>query len=735
MPVFTDYNNLSSYSSAYYYSPYSLSSRMSNALYSSNPLGAPSTLYSSASSTSLAGPSTSLTPTRGYYYPARPIAIDMANIDVSSAQLPLRKTNNTTAAYGTIHRGRTVIRLKMSNLKDNPGIFRQKSPGRRLVEKFTIPDKSKTFEPVKIASSAPIRRHISTNRRKASLITDEGTPVPASRKSSVTDELLKEEAAIFDSLIMEEIARTNGIPDRRNSCGCIQPEVKSRKKGKRHSVDFSEMNGVQCSESLNDFIEKLNASVARSPSVEDAVPKVSLTAADEKEKKHLVINADVSVEEDNNLGKKINYDVIIEESPEPPPEASFTFVFKKPDKKHEAKDDTNNAGKKVKLKKNASETLSDQITTNKKVLNDSEPETKKIAKPEPKKSDDVPKVPTSKIELVKSKTAPSIAPQPVQRKHPDTPKYPQKIELNKSSSVALISDVSSEVAIEPPKPIRIIELSKSNKALLDSTEPVPEVIRIEQAKTKVLATERTKLSAPEALKKNLEKSPKSTLKNELAKSSTDIAVAKISPSKSKAQATKTNNIAKPAKKAEPGVEKTLKVSKTKNSAEKSKKETTSTKVAVQPKTNSKENSTEVIKIKKKSTVKKISKKSTKKSIGAIDKNNNEVSVNLEILITNGENINGNGSTATSPDESLPVSPRRRRSINWKLVDVGESDFGDEITEINGWFPEEESDDEYSSDEDSDEETDSDEDSDGMWCLPSYLLGLIAFCLLLTAEKN
>lgn len=155
---------------------------------------------------------------------------------------------------------------------NGPANRRQKSPGRKLVEKFTIPERPRTADSpaqvaTEVAHSGAIRRHISPNRRKASLAPDEGLPVPTSRKSSVSEELLKEEEAIFDSLIREEIARTNGIPERRNSFDCVPVDPKrGRHKSKRFSVDFEAAKGLESSESLSNFIEKLNADISRTNS-------------------------------------------------------------------------------------------------------------------------------------------------------------------------------------------------------------------------------------------------------------------------------------------------------------------------------------------------------------------------------------------------------------------------------------------------------------------------------------
>lgn len=164
----------------------------------------------------------------------------------------------------------------MPKAAENPPNRRQKSPGRKLVEKFTIPERPRGYDNgdstladdgPKMAYGGAIRRHISPNRRKASLIADEGLPVPSSRKSSISEELLKEEEAIFDSLIREEIARTNGIPERRNSFDCLPVDglKRGRRKSKRYSVDI-DASKLETSESLSNFIEKLNADIARSPS-------------------------------------------------------------------------------------------------------------------------------------------------------------------------------------------------------------------------------------------------------------------------------------------------------------------------------------------------------------------------------------------------------------------------------------------------------------------------------------
>lgn len=561
---------------------------MSNALYSVNSI-VPKSLITSTAAANRPPSSSSL----HHYYPSRPISIDATTIDVTSARLPPVRKPNAPAAYGQIHRGRTVIRLKMPDPPDIGGIQRrQKSPGRKLIEKFTIPERPRRpddDDSEKTAFDGTIRRHISANRRKSSLAAaEDGIPVAASRKCSITEELLKEEEAIFDTLIMEEIARTNGVPDRRNSFDCLLTSdlmANSRKcKPKRHSVDFNATKGLENSQSLNDFIEKLNADISRSGSltfstVDKTPPGRDSFAAKNKSKTFFNWSSSSSTTKQNLSREKITTDVIDKKLEK----------FAKVEKKDESKMKTGDA-----------------ISSKRAEVDKTMTELKAIS-------------PTKTTDHEKIDVTPSF---------------------NDCKTATLV------VNLEKPQlesPIKNVVPARNVKKESHSAPAPVAAVEVPPATTNI-----AKPAAPVKAKSN----PKTT--NETIEQPTEKSAEKLeSPP------------AKPKPKQDPTKKQPKKVKKTaaaKTTVDKCESNTDETPIQPHSSRNEKltnENGT---------GVKKSTKKSAKKSV-----------------------------------------KKKRKSIDWKMVDVGLAEFNDEITEINGWSPEEDSD--YTSDEDS-SECDSDEESDG-----------------------
>lgn len=571
MPVFLDLNNFHPLSASVYYSPYSLSSRITSARYSS-PMSTPK--WSPP-------PITSSRPIS--HRPLRPIPIDLSHIDISASQLPAIRQPNTKTAYGgPVHRGRTVIRVTIPNMAtDNgPPNRRQKSPGRKLVEKFTIPERPRGYDngdytplasdPPKIAYGGTIRRHLSPNRRKASLVTDEGLPVPSSRKSSISEELLKEEEAIFDSLIREEIARTNGIPERRNSFDCLPVDAmkRGRRKSKRYSVDIDATKGLETSESLSNFIEKLNADIARSPSTQlSPVPEQTIVESIGNEVDDLqpgvVAHTDDTA---NELAKTTSCDVKAKENGE----------------QLEVEDCKN-----LKLKQKTSNILGEQLAVN-----------SKLQKPSDDKS--------------------------AARKH----------NIDEKSNVTSCQNYKNAAAVAAKQSNTKIDVKSTdvcNSSMINGPDGDKGGVA---AKIKGNDTGSTKSSA-------------AILKAE-SSNQVDKSLIKECPTvslKEKSKVTKKNSAGK--------IEG----------------------VGQSP---------------KKKVVKK-NKKSSKSIKNVVDDNNNRISSKKSAknrgtngVMTQEENVEG------KMEEENEAGKKRRKSINWKIVDVGRSDFDDDIADVNGWLPSEES---------------------------------------------
>lgn len=655
MPVFNEYSSHSSYSPSFYYSPYSFSTRMSNALHST-------------SSTLLSTPLSAGRPI-SYYHPSRPVYIDTANIDVSGSQLPpLRKQNASSAVYGKIHRGRTVIRLKMSNTNDNVEIRPPLSPGRKLVEKFTIPERPKLEKSTsRVAPSGAIRRHLSINRRKPSLITEDGIPVTTSRKSSVSEEMLKEEEAIFDSLIMEEIARTNGIPEqRRKSFDCTPSNMQkgSRNNTKRYSVDVNANKNLETSESLSDFIEKLNAKIARSSSTSFSSTKPTAntspnTTTEANKNEKLVVDREIALDEFNNK-KENSYERALLKLPEKSLETSFTFTTKKPSKETEIVNKQNYIHQKV--DKNTYDTLIGQFDNNKNLekvndeINESEnPQTQMQVIQNAVVKMKVKKKSAKAVENKTNKTE-----QVLYNKTSEMKKYDK---LSKPEE-ELIKEKSSKLPKTRDGINTKSEFLRSSKETITNCAFTPSKINEVQKKT--------------ALNNTLEKCVSSqTCEKEILKK-TGI----------KTPTTKKTNKQVP-KKIRTDVEKLAQKSSNTIDKERIKKSISSGELLPTKSTKKSVNDLEnKMRTSKNRDAKKTdSNEETCKNTKETDNNNNQI-----------ERMKLNMDVVKTEKESKPQ--KEHKPINWKMIDVGRPDFEEEITDLNGLSPDEETE---SSEEDSSEE--------------------------------
>ncbi|XP_050535531.1 protein kinase 3 isoform X2 [Daktulosphaira vitifoliae] len=266
MPFFTDYGfptRSVPFSSQYYsqLSPYS-------GAVSRTPQLQPTRIYNSivAEQTLRAIRRTPAAITARHY--ARPIHINSAEIDVTTPRRrPLQSLNPKISednAGGNIHRGRTVVRLHTKNKKTPPSIeVEVESPKKSTPESLVL---SEEFGGM--AKKGTIKRHLSIGVKVA--ITDD-------RRPSVTDVMLREQEALFDTMIMEEMEVQK---DRRKSYPVDLDVVKRRPKRRSDANIF-----VPCDKKNQLLTSKTSENVG-------------------KKSVNWTLNYDVIIEEKSSLVKK-----------------------------------------------------------------------------------------------------------------------------------------------------------------------------------------------------------------------------------------------------------------------------------------------------------------------------------------------------------------------------------------------------------------------------------------------
>ncbi|XP_022167464.1 protein kinase 3 isoform X1 [Myzus persicae] len=142
---------------------------------------------------------------------ARPVHVNASEIDVTSPRRPRRTTATETAVDdagegvgggSVIHRGRTVVRLhtnKNNNKRSEKPVENQTEP--MVTAVIEEPPASSTAGSALqteegLAKKGTIKRHTSAGVK---------VPVNDDRRPSVTDEILREQEALFDTMIMEEM--------------------------------------------------------------------------------------------------------------------------------------------------------------------------------------------------------------------------------------------------------------------------------------------------------------------------------------------------------------------------------------------------------------------------------------------------------------------------------------------------------------------------------------------------
>ncbi|VVC30537.1 Protein kinase, ATP binding site,AGC-kinase, C-terminal,Protein kinase domain,Serine/threonine-protein [Cinara cedri] len=220
---------------------------------------------------------------------SRPVNINTSEIDVTSPRRPSHRPSGTETIIndkdedntgGSIHRGRTVVRLHTKNKKttksptDEPKVMNMAD----LPEVPELPTFAAPVSEEGLAKKGTIKRHRSVGIK---------VPTNDDRRTSVTDEILREQEALFDTMIMEEM---EGQKERRKS----------------YPVDMDDNKILQ----RNRETRKKSAAAA------------------------LTFVGDHPEKTTKKTNWKLNYDVIIEESGIEP--VSFTFKLNK------AKKESNN---------------------------------------------------------------------------------------------------------------------------------------------------------------------------------------------------------------------------------------------------------------------------------------------------------------------------------------------------------------------------------------------------------
>lgn len=142
---------------------------------------------------------------------SRPVHINASEIDVTSPRRPRRRPSVTetatvddSAAAGSIHRGRTVVRLHTKTKRTEkplpPPVQNEPQVVMAVVpappEPAQLQACMSAMPEEGLAKKGTIKRHTSAGIK---------VPVNDDRRPSVTDEILREQEALFDTMIMEEM--------------------------------------------------------------------------------------------------------------------------------------------------------------------------------------------------------------------------------------------------------------------------------------------------------------------------------------------------------------------------------------------------------------------------------------------------------------------------------------------------------------------------------------------------
>lgn len=228
---------------------------------------------------------------------SRPVHINASEIDVTTPRRPRQPTATETSAAvtgdetdgdsggGGIHRGRTVVRLHTKNNNNK----RTESGLPAAATAVTVAVTAAPTAEEGLAKKGTIKRHTSAGIK---------VPVNDDRRPSVTDEILREQEALFDTMIMEEMEVQRGRRRKSYPVDCVAATMVDGKQQQKNTANGKDGPRKQSAAAvMMVFGEPLSPPLQEKPAKKPA-------------------------------NWKLNYDVIIEESGIEQP-VSFTFKLNK----------------------------------------------------------------------------------------------------------------------------------------------------------------------------------------------------------------------------------------------------------------------------------------------------------------------------------------------------------------------------------------------------------------------
>lgn len=245
---------------------------------------------------------------------SRPVHINTSEIDVTSPRRPLHRPSvietainddkNEDNTGGNIHRGRTVVRLHTKNKRTEKFPTDEPKVMSGLPEILEFATCTATVLEEGLAKKGTIKRHRSAGIKV--LANDD-------RRTSVTDQILREQEALFDTMIMEEMEggqreRRKSYPVDTDDKKCLQRIRETRKKSAAGALTFICDNQEKPAKKTN---WKLNYDVIIE---ESGIEPVSFTFKLNKAKKESNNVAGVGGVSSDNGKLDANHNVVVLES-------------------------------------------------------------------------------------------------------------------------------------------------------------------------------------------------------------------------------------------------------------------------------------------------------------------------------------------------------------------------------------------------------------------------------------
>lgn len=162
----------------------------------------------------------------------RPVHINASEIDVTTPRRPRQPAASETVATvtgdetdgGGIHRGRTVVRLHTKNNNSK----RTESWLPAAATTVTVAVTTAPAAEEGLAKKGTIKRHTSAGIK---------VPVNDDRRPSVTDEILREQEALFDTMIMEEMEGQRGRRRKSYPVDCVAATMVDGKQQQKNTAN------------------------------------------------------------------------------------------------------------------------------------------------------------------------------------------------------------------------------------------------------------------------------------------------------------------------------------------------------------------------------------------------------------------------------------------------------------------------------------------------------------------